>query len=305
MSSRKLNKFFNKLIILLIFLVIVIFGKEKFSKLAYDYEENNNIKLTENISNNKIEIYFFDVGQADSILIKQANSTVLIDAGNNKDGDNLVNYIKDELNINHFDVVIGTHPHEDHIGGLDNIISEFDIDKIYLPDAITTSKTFEDVIEAIENKEYKITIPKIGEKFSLNKMNFEILYTGTDENDLNKSSIVLKINYYNTNYLFMGDLPSSIEKELLEKNISSEVIKIGHHGSKYSSSLEFLKKVNPTYAIISVGKNNNYNHPSKETLEKLNNLNIKTYRTDEVGTIKLTSDGNSINIETIKTFIDG
>ena len=296
MRSKKFNKLLNKIIVILVVFIIGALTKEKIT--------DNNSEKENTVINSILEIYYFDVGQADSILIKEDNYKVLIDGGNKEDGEYLVKYLKEELNINDLNIVVGTHPHEDHIGGLSDIINELNIDKIYLPNVTTTSKIFESLLDSIQNN-YKITVPKINEEIKLNNMNFKVLYTGTDESDLNNSSIVLKLNYGKTSYLFMGDAEVKVEEKILNKDISSDVLKLGHHGSSYSTSESFLKKVNPKYAIISVGKDNVYNHPTELTLDKLNNKNIKIYRTDECGTIKVTSDGENINIKTIKTNING
>ena len=302
MNNKKINKLLNKIIFILIVLIGIFYtNKELIKKDNTSYA----MKQTENDDVNKLEIYYFDVGQADSILIKENNYNILIDAGNNEDGENLVSYLKKELNINKFNMVVGTHPHEDHIGGLDNIINEFDIDTILMPNATSTSETFESVLNSIENKNYKITVPKIDEEFNYDNIKLKVLYTGTNEKDLNNNSIVLKLTYLNNKFLFTGDATSKVEKKLLKKDIESDVLKIGHHGSEYSTTNDFLDKVNPKYAIIEVGKNNTYKHPKQITLDKLNAKNIKIYRTDLDGTIKLTSDGNNITFETIKTNIDG
>ena len=294
---KKINKIFNKIIILLIISILFIYGKN-YIKESYSFKEESN-KI---INTEELNIYYLNVGQADSILINKNDYTMLIDAGNNNDGKNIVNFIKD-LNIKDIDILVGTHPHEDHIGGLDDIINNFEIKKIYMPDATTNIKTFETVLDAIENKNYLITIPEINENFKLGDMNFNVLYTGTDESDLNNTSIVLRMTYGKRNFLFTGDATEVTEKKLLNKDIKSDVIKIGHHGSNYSTTDEFLNKVNPTYAIISVGYNNKYNHPGDKTIKKLNK--IRTYRTDIDGTIKLTTNGDNINIEKLNISLDG
>ena len=296
---KRRNKGFNKILVIIIAVCFIMFAKDDFLE-SFSFKDNVQNNLLEDL-----EIYFFDVGQADSILIRQKDYVVLIDAGNNEDGENIVNYLKNDLSINDIDIVVGTHPHEDHIGGLDDIIDAFDIEKIYMPDVISTSKTFEDVLDSIENKNYSLTIPEIGDEIELGDMIFEVLYTGTDESDLNNTSIVLKLTFGNTSYLFTGDATSETEKLLLNKDIKVDVLKVGHHGSKYSSTNEFLNKVNPTYAIIMVGQNNSYGHPTNETLNRLENNNVIIYRTDEDGTIKLTSDGDNINFETLKVSLDG
>ena len=304
MKSKKVNKLFNIIIFILVVCISLIYGKQEIFKNSYSYKDDNKSSISNNINSN-LEIYFFDVGQADSVLIKSNDDTVLIDAGNRNDGENLVNYIKNDLKINDIDIVIGTHPHEDHIGGMSYIIDSFDIGKIYLPDVTSNAKFFETLLDSIESKDYKISIPKIGEKIKLNNLVFNVLSVDDNDKNINDCSIVLKLNYLDTKYLFMGDASKSVEKKLLDKDIKADVIKIGHHGSSYSSSKKFLESVNPNIAIISVGKDNKYKHPTNNVLNTLNNLNIKYYRTDIDGTIKLVSDGKNIEINKIKTNIDG
>lgn len=302
MSKKKINKILNTIIILLLVLISLAYTKKE----LVDNNENTNEKTISTLkTNSNLEVYYFDVGQADSILIRENDNNILIDAGNNEDGEKLVNYLKNDLNIEKFNMVVGTHPHEDHIGGLDNVIDSFDIDTILMPNATSTSKTFENVLDSIEKKDYKITVPKINEEFNYNNINIKVLYTGTDEKDLNNTSIVLKLTYQNNKFLFMGDATSKVEKKLLNEDIKSDVLKIGHHGSEYSTTKNFLDKVNPQYAIIEVGKNNTYKHPKEITLDKLNKKNIKIYRTDIDGTIKVASDGNNLKFETLKTDLDG
>ncbi len=304
MKSKKVNKLFNIIIFILVVSIGLIYGKQEIFKNSYSYKDDNKSSVSNNIDSN-LEIYFFDVGQADSILIKSNDDTVLIDAGNRNDGENLANYIKNDLKINDIDIVIGTHPHEDHIGGMSYIIDSFDVGKIYLPDVTSNAKFFEKLLDSIESKDYKISVPKVGEEIKLNNLVFNVLSVDDNDKNINDCSIVLKLNYLDTKYLFMGDASKSVEKKLLDKDIKADVIKIGHHGSSYSSSNKFLESVNPNIAIISVGKDNKYKHPTNNVLNTLNNLNIKYYRTDIDGTIKLVSDGKNIEINKIKTNIDG
>lgn len=305
MDKKTKNKLM-KILLVLIIMVCTYFYEEYFqedtTKNEVEYRQNQEVK----INPNNLVIHFVDVGQGDCILIGQNNEYLLIDAGNNEDGQLLVEYFK-ELGVKKFKYVIGTHAHEDHIGGIDNIINNFELDKFYMPDVITTTKTFEDVLDALLNKQKAFDTPKIGDKFKLNDLEFEVLYLGTDKSDLNDTSIVLKLTYKNTTYLFMGDATSKVEKILINegKDLSSDVLKVGHHGSQYSSTATFLKKVNPSYAVIQVGQDNEYDHPKQVTLDKLNKLNTLTYRTDEQGTIILTSDGENITFETIKTNTNG
>lgn len=253
---------------------------------------------------NTLNVYFIDVGQADSILLENKGHYMLIDAGNNEDGPKLVNYFN-EQDIKEFDYVVGTHAHEDHIGGMDDIIKNFKIDNFYMPDAITTTKTFEDVLDALEETNVIFQTPKVNQTFNLQDTTITTLSVTADEKNLNDTSIVLKVKHGTNTFLFMGDASTKIEKNLLNKDIKSDVLKVGHHGSRYSTSLEFLKKVSPEYAVISVGENNTYKHPHEEILKRLEEQNIQIYRTDKQGTILAKSNGSIITFSTIKTDTNG
>lgn len=253
---------------------------------------------------NTLNVYFIDVGQADSILLENKGHYMLIDAGNNEDGPKLVNYFN-EQDIKEFDYVVGTHAHEDHIGGMDDIIKNFKIDNFYMPDAITTTKTFEDVLDALEETNVIFQTPKVNQTFNLQDTTITTLSVTADEKNLNDTSIVLKVKHGTNTFLFMGDASTKIEKNLLNKDIKSDVLKVGHHGSRYSTSLEFLKKVSPEYAVISVGENNTYKHPHEEILKRLEEQNIQIYRTDKEGTILAKSNGSIITFSTIKTDTNG
>lgn len=292
-----------RLILSIIILVLM------FSYYLYDnYNSNKTINKREEtkevFKDENLKIYYLDVGQADSILINNKDKYMLIDAGNNEDGEKLVNYFK-SLGINKFDYVIGTHAHEDHIGGMDDIINNFDIGTFYMPDAITTTKTFEDVLDALENKKLAFNTPEVDKSFDFSNTKLTTLYTGKNTSDLNNTSIVLRLDYGSNCFILTGDATSATEKKILDKDIDCEVLKVGHHGSHYSSNTDFLDKVSPKYAIISAGINNIYNHPSDITINKFNDRNIKIYRTDKDGTILMTSDGSNIKFKKIKTDTNG
>ena len=224
---------------------------------------------------------------------------MLIDAGNNADSDFGVNYLK--VKVSKIELCSSTHPHEDHIGGLDVVINTFEIDKVIMPKVSHTTKTFEDVLTAISNKSLKITSPTPGSTFSLGETRFTILAPNSSTYDeLNNYSIVLKMEYGDTSFLFTGDAEDISENEMISKgyNLSADVLKIGHHGSNSSTTQNFLNKVNPKYAVIMVGADNTYGHPHQETMDKLKSKNIQVYRTDENGTIVATSDGNNITFNT-------
>ena len=302
--NKSVKKQLTKALLVLIILVAGYFYTTYFDNKNITKDVTTNVKQTINESSSNLKIYFVDVGQADCILINDNNEYGLIDAGNNEDGEKIVKYFKD-LGITKFKYVFGTHAHEDHIGGMDNIIENFQIEHFYMPDTITTTRTFEEVLDALEEKNIAFETPEEDENLIFSDTVFKVLHVGKDKRDLNDTSIVLKLTYKNTSYLFMGDATSSVEKDILDKDIKSDVLKVGHHGSQYSSTISFLKKVSPKYAIIEVGKNNSYNHPKEVTLKKLEDLGTKIYRTDEDGTIILTSDGENMSFETVKTDTNG
>ena len=322
--KKKKKILYGIIIICLLLLFTYLFDKEVFNSLKGDILEGidnvtntitsaiNSIDINNEKDNNyeivKLDgdllVYFIDVGQADSILIKSNDSYMLIDAGNNNDGEKLVKYFN-ALGIDEFEYVVGTHAHEDHIGGMDNIIKNFKIKNFYMPNATTTTQTFLEVLNALEDKKVKFQTPKIGTKLKLGNSEIEVMSVKEKQEDLNDTSIVLKLTYNNISFLFTGDISSNVEKELLNKNIESTVLKVAHHGSKYSNSATFLKKVNPKYAVISCGINNDYNHPHDVVIEKLEKMNLKIYRTDQLGTIVAISDGNNITFKNFKTDTNG
>jgi beta-lactamase superfamily II metal-dependent hydrolase/putative cell wall-binding protein len=243
-----------------------------------------------------LRVNYIDVGQADSILLQQGSNSMLIDAGNNADSELVEKYISDK-GITKLDYVIGTHPHEDHIGGLDYIINSFQIGQIYMPKATSTTKTFEDVVTAIKSKGMKATVPTPGESFKLGEATCTILApNGSGYSDVNNESIVIKVTFGSNSFLFTGDAEDVSENEMLSKgyNLKADVLKIGHHGSTSSTTQSFLNAVNPKYAVISVGEGNTYGHPAKETMDRLNSQKISVYRTDESGDIIAISDGTKI-----------
>ena len=284
-----------------IFLILLMVGATFFYKSFFT---NDDTKEVANIDNDNLKIYFVDVGQADCILINVEGEYALIDAGNNEDGDKIVKYFN-ELGIKEFKYVFGTHAHEDHIGGMDNIIREFKVKKFYMPDVITTTKTFEDILNALDKKNIAFLTPSIGSVFKIGSAKLKVLYIGNNKEEINENSMILRLTYKNTSYLFTGDAPYYTEDTLLDKDIESDVLKVSHHGSTYASSYEFIGKVKPKYAIIQVGKNNDYSLPKEKTLNKLKNVNATIYRTDLNGTIIVKSDGDNIEIETVKTDTNG
>lgn len=249
-----------------------------------------------------LTVRFLDVGQADCTVIQFGGSAMLIDAGSNTTANERTSTIKN-MGIKRFDVVVGTHPHEDHIGGMDAVINSFDIGTIYMPKVSSTSKTFLDVLTAIKNKGLKITEPAPGSNFNLGEAQCTILAPNKDSyEELNNCSIVIRLTYKATSFLFTGDAESVSEKEMLSRgyDLKADVLKVGHHGSDSSTTPAFLDAVSPEYAVIMVGAGNDYGHPHKMTLDKLKTARVKVYRTDLNGTIVFTSDGSKLTVKTEK-----
>ena len=294
------RNFFEILILLLAFL---IFNNQ--DKIKNLFNQNNNQNQNQNnyinTNNDLLKIHYLDVGQGDSIFIELPNNeTMLIDAAESNQSENIINYIKN-LNYQKIDYVIGTHPHTDHIGGLKDIINTFEIGKIYMPKAVSTTKTYENLLQTIKDKNLKINTAKAGISIiDTDTLKINILAPNNDTyTELNNYSVVTKITYGTTKFLFMGDAEKLSENEIKE-DVSADVIKIGHHGSNTSSGLNFIKKVNAKYGIISVGLNNKYNLPKEETITNWENSGTKIYLTSTNGTITATSDGTNIKIESEK-----
>ena len=306
MNDKKLNKLIRIIIGFVILIVVTIQGN------LFDNVSNATASINDSTKSDKIDVKvkenfsvsFIDVGQADSVLIRNGNYNMLIDAGNNEDGEKLVNYFK-SLGIEEFTYVFATHPHEDHIGGMDDIINNFKIDNYYMSNKLSTTKTFMDVLDALDGCNLKYTVPNKGDTLKLGDANIKVIYPGDDKSNINDSSIVLKVTYGKNSFLLTGDATSNVERKIYNEDIKSDVLKVAHHGSSYSSTDVFLDRVKPYYAVISVGKNNIYNHPSNNTLEKLNKRNIKVYRTDLDGTIVFISDGNNLSVKALKTDTNG
>lgn len=304
-KSQK-NTIIGSIITVIILIILTITGNDSqiFKSTTSATNDNVSSEVLDNLENvsiqtgndcittipqdNNLRVYCLDVGQGDSILITNNNKTMLIDASTNEMGSRVVKYLND-LGIKKIDYLVGTHPHEDHIGGLDNVIKNFDIGTIYMPNVVATTKTYEEVIDAISAKKLKVTSPKTGDKFTVGNAECEVMSIRNDKDDYNNCSIVIKMDFNNVSYLFTGDAEKSVESSRKWPHI--DVLKVGHHGSNTSSSKNFLEQIKPEVALISVGQGNTYGHPTQATLKRLSNIDAKIYRTDENGTILLIEKG--------------
>lgn len=278
--------------------------KENPDKDTTNKNEDNDKKPSNEKYDESMYVHFIDVGQADSTLVILGDNVMLIDAGNNSDDKIILDYLN-KLNIDQIDYFILTHPHEDHIGGADTIINEIDIENVWMADFSATSKTYKDVIAAINNNTLVPHYPEHGETFQFG--NAEVLVVGPstyDVEETNNSSIGLKISYGEDDILLCGDTETDMEKEILKLgyDLEAEIFKANHHGSGGSNSYVWLKEVNPYHVVIHVGEDNSYEHPHDEALSRFNDVGAYIYRTDTMGTIvaEMTGDGVEFNVDGIK-----
>lgn len=256
-------------------------------------ENNGNTVINDNdIQSNfkEAQLHFIDTGNSDAILIRQGGEAALIDGGDNDDEERVVNYLKD-IGVTELKYVIATHFDADHIGGLDAVIDSIPVETVYVSNGDANTKTYRDFIESMTNKNLYPSVPLLGAEFHLGTSKFKVL-SAANLKDPNNNSIVLEYINGNDKVLLMGDAGQEIERIINVEDV--DLIKIGHHGSKTSTSLSFIKKANPEYAVITVGKNNRYNHPNKETMETLKSQDIEVHRSDECGNILFKSTGNGL-----------
>lgn len=242
-----------------------------------------------------LAVHFIDVGQGDSALIELPNGkTMLIDAGEKAESDEVISYLN-ERHIENLDYVIGTHPHSDHIGGMADVIYEFPIGKMYMPKVAHNSKAFETMLDAVEAEGVDVYSAKAGVLIYEDEMTkIQIIAPCSDYyEELNDYSAVIRLDYGETSFLFMGDAEQLSENEITA-DVRADVLKVGHHGSKSSSSKNFLYRVMPEIAVISVGEGNDYGHPSKPVVKRLGEIGAKVLRTDEYGDIVIFSDGINV-----------
>ena len=255
---------------------------------------------TEADKSGKLEVHFVDVGQgAAQIIITPAGKVMVIDGGNNDDEERMVSYLN-ELGVKKVDILVGTHPDADHIGGIDAVIDAFDIGKIYMPKVQKDTQTFESVLRAVQNKGLKVSTAKAGIDLELDgalstKMIGPIAAFDPDNNEM---SAIIRLEYGKNSFLLTGDAGVNTEADLIQSGaeLKSTVLLVGHHGSDHSTSPAFLKAVQPEYAVIQVGKNS-YGHPTAGVLSKVSDAGAKIYRNDTDGTIVFTSNGKTISVD--------
>jgi competence protein ComEC len=281
-------------LVILIVAIIALVGS-KFLNVSDNIYEDVGLRNTTSNLSDKMYAYFIDVGQGNCTLVRCGDYTILVDSGEVGAAQNVINYIKN-LSITQLDCVIVTHPHTDHMGGMTKILYEFKIKDLIMPEIpeniIPTNSTYEKFLTAVSDNAENVIAAEPDTTFSYGDMKLEIFAPLQDYDNLNDMSVVSRISYGETSVMFMGDASTTVEKELLNKNTdySADILNVGHHGSKTASSLEWLQAVNPKYAVICCGANNEYGHPHSVVTKRLDSLGISYYRTDLLGTIVFESD---------------
>lgn len=250
----------------------------------------------------ELAVHFIDVGQGDSILIEGPDFAVLIDGGYKENGPDVADYLR-ARGITRLDLVVATHPHGDHIGGLIQVLLEFEVDEVLDPGVAYASGTYEEFLDVIDSREIAFTEARAGMRRDLGAgISLHVLHPADPQEggDPNHLSVVTRLTYGNAAFLFAGDAEAADEEEMLERghNLRADVLKVGHHGSYTSTSRDFLRAVDPLCAVIMLGADNGYGYPHQEVLDLLNDRDIPIFRTDVHGTIVFTTDGENIDVST-------
>lgn len=246
----------------------------------------------------ELKVHFIDSGQSDCILAQSGGENLLVDGGTNLTGGKVVEYLRSQ-GITRLDYVVGTHGHKDHVGGIDAVLYNFEVGELFLPRQQYNTHTYRDVLEAARANHVPITIPKFQETRTLGKAKFMFVTLDgeADYEDVNDSSLGIRLSNGAHSFLMCGDISKEMEKEMIQARVylKSDVLKLSHHGSSDTNSKKFLKYVSPEYAVICCGKNNEFGHPHPSVLGRLKRQKIKIFRTDEQGTIVFVSDGKRLS----------
>ena len=242
-----------------------------------------------------LTVRYIDVGQADCALLECGGEFMLIDGGNVADSD-LVVACLEQAGVEALEAVVCSHAHEDHVGGLPAVLAVYPTEAVYAPTSTYSSKCFDDFMYYVNQQDLTVQIPAPGDSFSLGDATVTVLGPVKAYADTNNTSLVLRVDFGDTRFLFTGDMETDAETDLLDSgaDVRADVLKVGHHGSSTSTGYRFLYEVDPQYAVISVGTGNSYGHPHEETVSRLADAGIVTYRTDLLGTVQAVSDGQTI-----------
>lgn len=283
-----------------IFLFIMLFLA--FAYVLYSWQEQEAPAPTQApTEGGSLEVHFIDVGQADAALVICDGHYMLIDGGNTEDSSLIYAYLE-RCGAKHIDYMVASHAHEDHVGGLAGALNYAEVDTVLCPVTDYDTKAFRSMLKYLKKQEKSLTVPAPGDKFDLGSARVELLGPVKKYDDPNNTSIVLRIDYGETSFLFTGDMEMEAEGDLIDSgaNLSATVLKVGHHGSDTSTGYRFLREVMPEYAVISVGEGNIYGHPDQAVLSRFRDAETEVYRTDMQGDIVARSDGTIVTFTTEK-----
>ncbi len=247
----------------------------------------------------ELEVHVIDVGQADCMLLRCGGQTLLLDGGNVDDSRLVVSYLLGQ-NVEELDYVVNTHPHEDHVGGLDGVMAVFPVGAVYATTTTYASQCYDTFLHYVDQQGLTVQKPEAGTQLSLGDATVTFLGPSRTYAETNNTSLVLRVDFDETSFLFTGDMEQDAEADLVSSGVylEADVLKVGHHGSSTSTSEAFLSAVHPQYGIISCGEGNSYGHPHAQTLSRLEQANVQLYRTDQCGTVWITSDGTALSFRT-------
>ena len=285
---------YRKLIALLLCAVLLLSG----CTVVIEPVEESTSAAVSNVSGEDLLVHFIDVGQADCALIEYGDYHMLIDGGNKEDGQLVISYLEQQ-GVQELDAVVCTHAHEDHVGGLPSVLAVYPTAAVYAPTKTYASNVFDDFLYYVDQQGLEIILPAPGDTIVDDGLTVTVLGPVQSYAETNDTSIVLKLEYGGTSFLFTGDMETTAENDMLDYWGSQvdwhvDVLKVGHHGSDTSTGYRFLNEVMPTYGVISVGEDNSYGHPHEEPMSRLNQAGVTLFRTDELGTVLASSDGTEI-----------
>lgn len=275
---------------------VEITGPIEVTKSTETIEIEPEIRQPLNNADQTLEVHFLDVGQADSVYIGYGDFDMVIDGGNNEDGPYVVDYLKTH-DVDDIELLVASHAHEDHIGGLDDVIEAFDVQTVIDSGEEKDTKTYRDYMKAAKNSGASVLEDDTRTYTIDSEMKVEIIEAVDDEKNTNNNSVVVKVTYDEVSFLFTGDLEEDIEEKILTKGIQANVFKAGHHGSSTSNSDMFLRRIKPEIIVISAGANNKYGHPHAEALARMKKHTDQIFGTWENGTILVTTDGKNIQVD--------
>ncbi len=270
------------------------------NKLA-DNDPEDSEGTSPNKKLSEMKVHFIDVGQADAALIQYDDRVILIDSGD-WNGNETVHYLN-QLGVKKLDLIVGSHPHADHIGQIDKVIHDFEVDEVWMSGGTTTSQVFQRVLAAIDEHDIGYDEPRAGDSFQIGDLKIDILSPTSITGNLNDDSIVMKLTYGKISFLFTGDAETSAENKMVSsgQNLSSTILKVGHHGSDTSSTQSFIDKVDPKVAIMSVAAKSKYNHPHQSVIDRFHERGTNLFATKSHGTIVVSTNGSHYDISTSKS----